>query len=38
MIEFYLVQDEGEKLVIQEEKELSNVKRQGTCGEVFNPL
>ena len=36
MIESYLVQDEGEKLVIQGEKELSNVKCQSTCGEVFN--
>ena len=38
MIEFCLVQDEEEKLVIQREKELSNVKCQSTCGEVFNPL
>ena len=38
MIKSHLVQDEGEKLVIQEGKELSNVKCQSTHSEVFNPL
>jgi len=38
MIEFYLVQDERKKLVIQEGKELSDVECQSTHGEVFNLL
>ena len=36
MIKSHLVQNEGEKLVIQKGKELSNMKCQSTHGEVFN--